>query len=107
MPSSCALSRSTSALSCCVEAEYVVARPVSSGRSRALFRNSCMTPSSATGSPVVVSWIQNSKPPVVPMPGMAGGAIGITIAPSMALACAKKPCRIARAFCCFVVSRSL
>ncbi len=51
-----------------------------------------------------VSWIQNSKPPVVPMPGIAGGAMGITIAPSMLRACAKKPCRIARAFSFFAVS---
>ena len=63
-----------------------------------------MTPSSATGSPVPVSWIQNSKPPVVPMPGIAGGAIGITIAPSIVRACAKNPCRIARAFSFFAVS---
>ena len=83
MPSSCVFSRSTLARSCCVLAEYVVASPVSSGRSRAFFRKSCITPSSATGSPVPVSWIQNSKPPVVPMPGIAGGAIGMTIAPSM------------------------
>ena len=53
---------------------------MSSGRARAFARNSCVTSSSCAGSPAPVSWIQNSKPPVVPMPGIGGGATGSTIA---------------------------
>ena len=53
-------------------------RPVSSERLPALAMNCRARSSSAAGSPAAVSWIQNSKPPVVPMPGIAGGAIGTT-----------------------------
>ena len=41
------------------------------------------------------------------MPGIAGGAIGITIAPSILRASAKNPCRMARAFSFFAWSMFL
>ena len=62
----------------------VVWRPASSGRSAALRMTSCVRSSSRAGSPAVVSWTQNSKPPVVPIPGIGGGGAGNTIAPSIA-----------------------
>ena len=43
-----------------------------------------MSSKSRTGSPAALSWIQNSKPPVVPMPGIAGGAMGMNTPVSIA-----------------------
>jgi hypothetical protein len=45
-----------------------------------------------------VSWTQNSKPPVVPMPGIAGGATGSTIASLIFCASPYMPSSTARAF---------
>ncbi len=92
------------ARSCCVLARNVEERLVSSGRVRAFFRKSCVTWSSCDGSPAPVSWIQNSKPPVVPMPGIGGGATGMTIASSMPCASRKRFISTARAFCAFAAS---
>ena len=82
-PSSIALSRSTSARSCGVVERNVVCRPASSGRPAAFRMTSCVSSSSRAGSPAVVSCTQNSKPPVVPMPGIGGGGAGNTVAPSI------------------------
>ncbi len=60
-------------------ARNVVDSPASSGRARAPASSFCVTSSRRAGSPAPVSRIQNSNPPVVPMPGIAGGATGTTI----------------------------
>ena len=53
-------------------------RPLSSGRWRALARNCCVTFIEARRiSGLLCPGSRTRKPPVVPMPGIAGGAIGM------------------------------
>ncbi len=80
------MARSTSALNWREDARYVVFNSASSGLVRALARNFSVTSASRCGSPAPLSCIQNSKPPVVPMPGMAGGSMGMNNPASTALA---------------------
>jgi hypothetical protein len=54
-----------------------------------------------------VSWIQNSKPPVVPMPGIAGGGTGYTIASWMACASRNSVTSTVRRFSSFAMAMLL
>ncbi len=60
-------------------------RAVSSGLLPAFERNCCVRSYRRAGFPEPLSWIQNSNPPVVPIPGIGGGAIGMTAPVLMSL----------------------